>query len=83
MSWAEDIGYDAYDPYEEEDEYICDLIKERIWLSRAKEIPIEEMETSHIKNAIEWIEKHYTAEDRIYEFKEILTEEYINRLKED
>ena len=56
MSWAEDEGYDAYDPTDFDDpvfEY-----ETGIWTTaEGKRIKVKNMEVSHIKNVVAWLKR--------------------------
>lgn len=56
MSWAEDEGYDAYDPTDFDDpvfEY-----ETGIWTTaEGKRLRIKDMEVSHLKNVIAWLQR--------------------------
>lgn len=51
MSWAEDEGYDAYDPTDYDDDM-------NVWhMKDGKTIAVSDMEISHMKNCIKMFEK--------------------------
>jgi len=57
------------------------MAKDEVWITRkGKRIPVEDMETSHIKNAIDMLEKQRKTDINIYGY---LIKELEKRIEEE
>ena len=82
MSWAEDEGYDAYDPTDFDDDL-------NTWhMKNGRSIAVEDMEISHIKNCLKMLNKRLEEDpgDQVYMGDSELAEEAVeseNRLNQE
>lgn len=71
MSYAEDMGYDAYEPQEPPDGWDDPTI----WLDQNyNEIPLNELKTSHLQNIISGGARWWSQHDKLPALKKELSQ---------